>query len=97
MKTLVVYFSLEGNTEYVANKIITPPIRTFVEDNKSELSSKKLAVYACQSGAGADKAFVKLAKTIGIEDFEHTAIFIDPKAKKNEGTDAQIDSFCDAL
>ncbi len=160
MKTLVVYFSLEGNTEYVANKIkekigadllklvpkkayhdkgfakffwggksavmaekpelepyevnlseyeriifgfpvwasnFTPPIRTFVEDNKSELSSKKLAVYACQSGTGADKAFVKLAKTIGIEDFEHTAIFIDPKAKKNEGTDAQIDSFCDAL
>ena len=160
MKTLVVYFSLEGNTEYVANKIqektganllklvpkkayhdkgfakffwggksavmaekpelepyevslseyeriifgfpvwasnYTPPIRTFVEDNKSGLNGKKIAAFACQSGAGAEKALAKLAKTLGIDDFEQTAIFIDPREKKSENTEQQIDSFCDAL
>ena len=32
-----------------------------------------------------------------IDAFERTVILIDPKAKKNEGTDAQIDSFCESL
>lgn len=160
MKTLIVYYSLEGNTEYVARHIrevtgadllklvpkkayhdkgfakffwggksavmaekpeleaydvdlaayeriifgfpvwasnFTPPIRTFVEENKDRLKDKKLAAFACQSGGGAEKALAKLAKTLGIDAFERTAILIDPKAKKNESTDAQIESFCEAL
>ena len=160
MKTLVVYYSLEGNTEYVAERIketigadllklvpkkvyhdkgfakffwggksavmaekpeleayvvdltayeriifgfpvwasnFTPPIRTFVEDNKSGLSGKKIAAFACQSGAGAEKALAKLAKTLGIDDFEQKAIFIDPKAKKSDDMDAKIEAFCKAL
>ena len=160
MKTLVVYFSLEGNTEYVAKKIaektgadllrlipkkayhdkgfakffwggksavmaekpeleeydvdlsayerivfgfpvwasnFTPPIRTFVEDKKKELNGKKFAAFACQSGAGAEKALAKLAKTVGINDFEQKAVFVDPYAKKSDETDAKIEAFCDTL
>ncbi|MBR1471390.1 MAG: flavodoxin [Lachnospiraceae bacterium] len=160
MKTLVVYFSLEGNTEYVANRIkektgsdllklipkkayhdkgfakffwggksavmaekpelepydvhlseydriifgfpvwasnFTPPIRTFVEDNRSGLNGKKVAAFACQSGSGAEKALVKLAKTIGIDSFEQKAVFIDPKAKRGADTDAKIETFCEKL
>ena len=145
MKTLIVYYSLEGNTEYVAEQIkesvgadilklvpkkayhdkgfakffwggksavmaekpeleaydvdltgyeriifgfpvwasnFTPPIRTFIEDYKDGLKGKKVVAFACQSGSGAEKALAKLAKTIGIEDFDQKAIFIDPKAKK---------------
>ena len=157
MKTLIVYYSLEGNTEYAANRIkarigadllclvpkkayhdkgfakffwggksavmaekpeleayevdlndydrvifgfpvwasnFAPPLRTFIEENKDALKNKKISAFACQSGAGAEKALAKLAKTIGIDSFEHTAILIDPKDKKNEKTDGQIDSFC---
>ena len=118
MKTLIVYYTLEGNTHYAAKKIasaigadvlrinpvktypkkgfrkffwggksavmaetpelepytfdafsydrivfgfpvwagnVTPPIRTFIKDN--ELSGKRIAAFACQSGSGAEKAF----------------------------------------
>ena len=160
MKSLVVYFSLEGNTEYVAGIIkektgadllklvpkkayhdkgfakffwggksavmaekpaleaynvnldeyervifgfpvwasnFTPPLRTFIEDNKEKLQKKKISVFACQSGSGAEKAFAKMAKALGIDDFEVSAIFIDPKARHNDDTDKQIDEFCNRL
>ena len=160
MKTLVVFFSLEGNTEYVANKIkektgadllrlipkkayhdkgfakffwggksavmaekpaleaydvdlsayerivfgfpvwasnFTPPIRTFVEDKKEERRGKKLAAFACQSGAGAEKALAKLAKALEINDFEQEAIFIDPLAKKSNESESKIEAFCEDL
>ena len=159
-KNLVVYYSLEGNTEYVAEKIkeklgadllklvpkkayhdkgfakffwggksavmaekpelerismdisryeriifgfpvwasnFTPPLRTFIEDNAEKLKGKRIAAFACQSGAGAEKAFAKLSRCIGIEAFEQTAVFIDPKSKPDEKKDAQIEVFCNAL
>lgn len=160
MKDLVVYFSLEGNTEYVVNKIksqngadtlrlvpkkayhdkgfakffwggksavmaekpeleeykvnladydrilfgfpvwasnFTPPLRTFIEENAAALKGKRFAAFACQSGAGAEKALTKLAKCLDIDGFEQTAVFIDPKARTSEETDAGIEAFCKAL
>ncbi|MBR1854103.1 MAG: flavodoxin [Lachnospiraceae bacterium] len=160
MKDLVVYYSLEGNTEYVANKIrdrigadtlrlvpkkayhdkgfakffwggksavmaekpeleeyhvdlveydriifafpvwasnFAPPLRTFIEKHAEALRGKRFAAFACQSGSGAEKAFAKLAKCIGIVDFELTAVFIDPKAKQDESKDGQIEAFCNSL
>ena len=160
MKTLIVYFSLEGNTEYAAKKIaeatgadtlrlkprkayadkglakffwggksavmaekpklepyetdlaaydrilfgfpvwasnFTPPIRTFLTENLPEIKKKRLAVFACQSGSGAEKAFAKLRKAIGIDAFEAEAVFIDPKQKQSRETDERIDAFCSVL
>ena len=160
MRDLIVYYSFEGNTEYVVEKLcastgadklclvpkkaykgegftkfiwlgrsavmaakpeledydvdpdsydriifgfpvwasnITPPIRTFVLENKEKLKGKKIAAFACQSGNGAQKAFVKLAKLLEIEDFDKTEIFIDPKAQPSEEKDAQITGFADYL
>ena len=92
MKALIVYYSLNGNTEYVATQLapllnadtlrvnpikeypssgfkkflwagnITPPIRSFIVQNRKELTGKRIAAVACQSGAGAEKAFHKLAE-----------------------------------
>ena len=159
MKTLIVYYSLEGNTEYAVNMIkeetgadvlklvpvkayhdkgfskflwggksavmaekpkleeystdlsqydqvvfgfpvwastITPPIRTFVTDNKDALKGKHISAFACQSGNGAEKAFVKLSDVLGSE-LEKTAIFIDPKARKSDATDNLIMEFAKSL
>lgn len=160
MKTLIVYFSLEGNTEYVVDMMskeigadvlrlipkkayhdkgfakffwggksavmaekpeleaysvdlsqyervvfgfpvwasnLTPPLRTFIEDNANAIKGKNFAAFACQSGSGAEKAFAKLAKALGVSEIEKTAVFIDPKARHDEGKDGQIKEFCSVL
>ena len=160
MSDLVVYYSLEGNSEYVADKIkeslgadvlrlvpkkayhdkgfakffwggksaimaekpkleeidvdlskydriifgfpvwasnYTPPLRTFIEDFREQLKGKRFAAYACQSGAGADKALDKLAKSLEIDAFEQAEVFIDPKARSEAAKDEQIARFCKAL
>jgi len=158
MKTIIVYYSLEGNTEYAAGKIaselgadilridpvktypssgfrkffwggksavmsetprlmpynfnadaydrviigfpvwagnVTPPIRTFVKDN--DLKGKRIAAFACQSGAGAEKAFNKLKAALGIDDLEAELILIDPKDKPSADNDRKITEFCKKL
>lgn len=157
-KTLIVYYSLEGNTEYAACMIseiggfdmlrlvpvkkypdkgfrkffwggksavmaetpelehyefqaekygriiigfpvwagnVTPPIRTFVRD--SDLRGKKVAVFACESGAGAEKAFDKLKAALKIDHFEAELILIDPKAKPDAANEEKIRNFCTLL
>ena len=159
MKTLIVYYSLEGNTDYAANRIadktgcdllrlqpkkaykdkglmkmvhggrsaiageapelqaydvdlsdyemvvfgfpvwagrFTPPIRTFVQENEEGLKGKSKAAFACQSGSGAEAALGKLEELLG-EPFDFTGIFIDPKKKQSEETDAKIDEFAEQL
>ena len=158
MKTLIVYYSLEGNTKYAAEKIasalsadtlrlvpveaypdsgfrkffwggksavmaetpklqpydfdadaydriifgfpvwagnVTPPIRTFIKENN--LTGKHIAAFACESGAGADKAFGKLKAALGIDKLDAELILIDPKAKPRAENDQKIKSFCDGL
>ncbi len=155
MKRLIVFYSLEGNTEYIADKLadslgagslrlipekayadkgfakffwggksavmaekpplkpydldadfeeiiigfpvwagnITPPIRTFVLENKELLNGKRISAFACQSGSGAEKAFGKLKVLLEIEDFHGTAIFIDPKNKPSEENEQRLERF----
>ncbi|MBR2699112.1 MAG: flavodoxin [Clostridia bacterium] len=158
MTTLIVYYSLGGNTEYAANIIasklgadtlriepekaypdsgfrkffwggksavmaetpplrpyafdaarydrivlgfpvwagnVTPPIRTFIRDNT--LRGKRVAAFACQSGAGAEKAFGKLKAALGIDALEAELILIDPKSKPSAENDRRIEAFCDRL
>ena len=73
---------------------ITPPLRTFIEDNS--LNAKTYAAFACQSGAGAERAFGKLKDCLG-HDLAKTLILIDPKDKQDPANDLQIDAFCQAL
>ena len=160
MKTAIVYYSMSGNTEMVANRLadalgadlirlipeteyptsgvkkffwggksavmgeapplqpytfnaaaydriifgtpvwastFTPPLRTFIQDNREALKGKRFAVFACQSGSGAEKAVAKLQKELGIAAFDEQLILIDPKTKENREYSAAIEAFCAAL
>ena len=159
MKTAIVYYSMSGNTKYVADKIaeklgaaiiriepvkadpdegakkfiwggksavmgekpalqpyefsvekydsiilgtpvwtsnFVPPIRTFIKENP-DIHGKKLAVFTCFSGSGADKAIEKMKKYIGIKEFEAELILIDPKENIKVEDDEKIDVFCQRL
>lgn len=76
---------------------IAPPIRTFVEDNKTALGQKRIAAFACQSGSGAEKALDGLKKLIGMTDFQSEMILIDPKEKPNKTNEDSIDAFCEVI
>ena len=158
MKTIVVYYSLEGNTDYAARKIaektgadllrlepvkaypdsgfrkffwggksavmaekpalqeyafdpaaydlvvlgfpvwagnMAPPLRTFIKDN--DLTGKRFAAFACESGSGAEKAFAKMKAALGIDKVDAELILIDPKTKPNDANDKKIDAFCAGL
>ena len=75
----------------------TPPIRTFIRDNKDGLSGKKFAAFACQSGNGAEKALAKLKKMLDTDALEAELILIDPKEKPAPEKDQAIDEFCEKL
>ena len=73
-----------------------PPIRTFIKENP-DIHGKKLAVFTCFSGSGADKAIEKMKKYIGIKEFEAELILIDPKENIKVEDDEKIDVFCQRL
>ena len=74
---------------------ITPPLRTFIRDN--DLTGKRVAAFACQSGAGAEKAFAKLKAALHRDSLEAELILIDPKAKPDEKNEQKIREFCSLL
>ena len=74
-----------------------PPICTFLNNNKDKLSGKKISVFACQSGNGAEKAFERVKKMIGIDTFAAELILIDPKTRVNADNDKKIESFCEKI
>ena len=72
---------------------ITPPIRSFVQENKEALKKKRIAAFACQSGSGAEKAFRKLLECLELDSFVATMVLIDPKEKPNEENNQAVEEF----
>lgn len=73
-----------------------PPIRTFINENP-DVKEKKIAVFTCFSGGGADKAIEKMKKYVGIDKFEAELILIDPKDNTKEEDNVKIAEFCSLL
>ena len=70
-----------------------PPIKTFLSKNRN-ITDKKIAVFTCFSGGGADKAIEKMRKFIGVDAFLAELILVDPKDKENPENDVMIEGFC---
>lgn len=75
----------------------TPPINTFVQENLETLRTKKLAVLACFSGGGGDKAIAKLKSMLGVSELEAELVLVDPKDKPNSENEKKIEVFCAGL
>ena len=160
MKTLIVYYSLSGNTEYIANHIskkinantlklkpvkeiptkgikkfyyggksavmkktpalenydlnldeynhvifgtpiwagtFTPPLRTFIQENKDKLKNKNISAFFCNSGGGAKKAIIKLKKFLEIENFQSELELINPLVKNEEDQIEELERFIKEL
>ncbi len=74
---------------------VTPPIRTFIKEH--DLSDKRIAAFACQSGSGAEKAFAKLRAALQIDRLEASTALIDPKKKPSPENNRKIKAFCAEL
>lgn len=157
MKSIVVYYSMNGNTEYVANKIkeelecdilkiepvkeypnkgfkkfmyggmkavmkqtpklidykfdaslydhiiiglpvwassITPPIRSFLQENKDSIVDKNISIFTSYSGGGADKVIESVKEYLGIDNFVAEMDIIDPYEKQSKEKDEKIIDFC---
>ncbi len=76
---------------------VTPPLRSFIEENRAALKDKRTAAFACQMGGGGEKALESLRTFLGVEAFEAQTILIDPKDKPSEQNERLIEDFCRRL
>ena len=74
-----------------------PPVRTFLTENLEVLRTKDIAVFACQSGNGADKAFSKMKELLGRDSFDAELVLTDPLDRPDEANGGKISQFCSSL
>ncbi|MBQ6152324.1 MAG: flavodoxin family protein [Ruminococcus sp.] len=86
---------LFGSPVWASN--VTPPIRSFIDENRDGLKSKQFGVFLCFSGGGADKAVIKLQKLLNIDGFKAELILVDPKEKPFSEYETKVKVFCDKL
>lgn len=75
----------------------TPPIRTFITENRDVLKGRRFAVCVCYAGGGADKAIEKLRQFLDIERFDAQLILVDPKDQPTQENEEKIQDFCEKL
>lgn len=74
---------------------VTPPIKTFVKENKEALSGKELYALITYMGSGAERAAKKLEKQLG-QPLRATAVLTDLEDKKTEN-ESRLSEFCRVL
>lgn len=73
----------------------TPPLRTFIEDNRDALASKRIAAYASFKGSGGEKTLQKLQEELGIESFIKKAVYLETDINKK--AEVLVKDFCKEL
>ena len=72
---------------------MAPPLLSFVKENLDNLSAKQIALLACYSGAGAEKAMAKMKGILPQSEGVETLILTDPKDRPKAEYMAQIKAF----
>lgn len=84
-----------GSPVWASN--ITPPIRTFIKDNADGLKDKKIGLFLCYSGGGAEKAADKFKKLLSVDEIISPLFLIDPKDRPSEDKEKAIADFFDTI
>lgn len=69
-----------------------PPILSFL--TAYEMKGKKLHLYACHSGGGAQKCFARLKELLKDNTIIGTADFQDPVKSERQRLESRVDAFC---
>ena len=75
----------------------TPPIRSFISENRDKLKDKRFAAFVCFSGGGAEKALSKLRQFLEVDSLDAELILVDPKDRPSEENEEKIKEFCSKL
>lgn len=76
---------------------MTPPIKSFIKENRDKLSGKSISAFICCAGGDAEKAFEKIKAEVGTDTLSAQMILINPKEKPSDENEAKIKAFCDKL
>ena len=69
-----------------------PPLRTFIEENRKGLSSKKIAAYATYKGSGGEKTLKKLEEELRIDRFFKEAAWLETDVTRK--AEVLVKEFC---
>ena len=75
----------------------TPPIRSFIKENRENLKGKKFAAFICNMGGGADKALDKLKNYLDVSELSAELVLIEPKENRNEENEKKINEFIERI
>ena len=73
----------------------SPPIRSFVNENREALSDKKLGAVACSMGSGGEKSLEKLRKFADIDSWYASISLTEPKKGLSEADAKALAEFCE--
>ena len=72
---------------------MSPPIRTFIDENRDKLAGKQIGVIVC-SGGGGVKAIGKIREFLRVDKLRDALDLIEPKSNHTEANDKAIERFC---
>lgn len=75
---------------------ISPPLRSFLKQQRGALEGKKLAALICCGGGDAGKGFAQLRRLLGRE-LEAELCLTDPRDRPSPENEERLDAFCRTL
>lgn len=71
---------------------MSPPIRTFIDENRDQLKNRQIGIFVC-SGGGGVKAIGRIRDFLPVEKLRDALDLIEPKNHPSEANDQAIARF----